>query len=89
MGLGGTGLLIPGRSRDNWGVGFYHYSVSSPYKDAIAPIMTVKDEEGLEIFYNIAVTQWMTVGPDLQVIKPALGTDKKTVFCGVRTVIRF
>ena len=36
-GIGGKGL-IPGRSNDNWGIGYYYDSFSQDLKDALAPI---------------------------------------------------
>ncbi len=57
VGLGGTGL-VPGRSGDNWGIGYYYDSLSDYLKDALAPTVRLRDEQGLEIFYNLAVTPW-------------------------------
>jgi porin len=85
-GVGGTGL-IPGRSRDNWGVGYYYAAISPDLKDSLARTLRIRDEQGMEIFYNAAVTPWLAVGPDLQVIKPSLANDT-AVFFGLRLVIR-
>jgi porin len=86
-GVGGTGL-IPGRRLDNWGVGYY-YAVLSPYlKDSLAPELTIRNEQGWEVFYNFAVTPWLVIGADLQIIDPSLADDT-TVFAGLRTVINF
>jgi porin len=87
VGVGGTGL-IPGRSRDNWGIGYYYDTVSNYLKESLAPILAIRNEQGWEIFYNFAVTPWLVLGADLQIIKPGLGT-KNAVFPGLRTVIRF
>jgi porin len=86
VGVGGTGL-IPGRSRDNWGVGYYYAAISPDLKDSFARTLKIRDEQGMEIFYNAAVTPWLAVGPDLQVIKPSLANDT-AVFFGLRLVIR-
>ena len=80
--------LIPGRSRDNWGFGFYYDALSPDLKDSLKPILKIRNEQGMEIFYNAAVTPWLTIGADLQVIRPGLGKTT-AVFPGVRTVIRF
>ncbi len=50
--------------------------------------MGIKDEQGLEIFYNFAVTPFFTVGLDLQVINPSLG-EHTAILPGLRSVIRF
>jgi porin len=87
IGLGGTGL-VPGRSGDNWGIGYYYDSLSDYLKDALAPTVQLRDEQGLEIFYNLAVTPWFSLGADLQVIRPGLSSDT-AVLPGLRAVIRF
>lgn len=87
VGIGGTGL-IPGRSRDNWGIGYYYDAPSRDLQKSLSPFLTIRDEQGVEIFYNFAVTPGLTVGVDLQVIKPSLGKDT-VVTPGLRLVTRF
>ncbi len=87
-GVGGTGL-IPGRSRDKWGVGFFHYSVSGALKRSLAPAVAIDDEQGVEIFYNAALTPWFHLGVDVQIIDPALNQNDTAVFAGLRAVIKF
>jgi len=79
--------LIPGRSRDNWGVGYYYAAPSPDLKDLFTPLLRIRDEQGLEIFYNFAVTPWLSLGADLQIIKPSLADDT-AVFPGLRMVVR-
>ena len=86
-GVGGIGL-IPGRSRDNWGVGYYFANISSALKDSLAPIMNIRNEQGVEVFYNFAMTPWLILGGDLQIIDPSLANDTAVV-PGLRTVIKF
>ncbi len=87
VGLGGTGL-VPGRNADTWGVGYYYDSLSGYLKDALAPTVQLRDEQGLEIFYDLALTPWFNLGVDLQVIRPGLASDT-AVLPGLRAVIRF
>jgi len=87
VGVGGVGF-IPCRSRDNWGAGYYYAAPSPDLKDLLAPIQRIRDEHGWEIFYNFAVTPWLSLGADLQIIKPSLASNT-AVFSGLRTVIRF
>ena len=86
-GIGGKGL-IPGRSNDNWGIGYYYDSFSQDLKDALAPAATLRNEQGLELFYNFALTPWCVLGFDLQVIRPALASAT-AVIPGMRMVLRF
>jgi porin len=87
VGVGGTGL-IPSRSIDNWGAGFYYVSLSPYLKQSIAPLLTIRDEMGFEFFYNFAVTPWFVLGADLQIIVPSIATTN-AVFPGLRGMIRF
>jgi porin len=86
-GIGGTGL-IPGRSRDNWGIGYYYDAPSRDLQDSLSSVLTIRDEQGVEIFYNFAVTLWLAMGADLQVINPSMGDDT-VVIPGLRSVTRF
>lgn len=88
MGVGGMGL-IPGRSNDNWGAGYYYDVVSEDFTDSVASVASLDDEQGFEIFYNYSVTPWFDVGADLQIIEPVTATNDTAVFTGLRTVIRF
>lgn len=87
VGIGGAGLLIPGRSEDNWGVAYYYNTPSRDLKEAL-PLLKISDEQGVEAFYNFEVTPWHTVGADVQVINPSLGQDTD-IFLGLRSVTRF
>jgi porin len=86
-GVGGTGL-IPGRSLDKWGVGYFYANPSNDLKDAIAPERILRNEQGLEFFYNLAVTTWFVLGGDVQIISPGRA-DETASFIGLRSVINF
>jgi porin len=79
--------LIPGRSRDNWGVGYYYAAPSSYLQDLPAPYPGVFHEQALEMFYNLALTPWLVLGGDLQIVSPSM-TNDTAVFPGLRLVIR-
>jgi porin len=84
FGVGGQGML-PGRDHDRFGIGFYYTNFSND----LPGIFLSSDEIGLEIFYNIAATNWLYVMPDIQVIEPA-GKRATTAFLtGLRLQMRF
>ncbi len=87
IGVGGKGML-PGRENDTYGVGYYNISVS----DKMGPILSqvIRDEQGVEVYYNIAVTPWLHITPNIQVIEPgrALFPDAAVVL-GIRMRIDF
>ena len=84
FGIGGQGL-IPGRDLDRFGIGFYYTNFSNHLPE----IVLSGNEIGLEVFYNIAATNWLYVTPDIQVIEPA-GKRATTAFLtGLRLQMRF
>jgi porin len=84
FGIGGRGML-PGREQDRFGIGVYYTNFSNDLPGRILS----DDELGLEIFYNIAATNWLYVTPDIQVIEPA-GRRATTAFLtGLRVQMRF
>ena len=71
LGVGGKGL-IPSRDLDRFGIGYYYLSMRNPTLQI--PIVGTKsflrDEWGFEVFYNVALTPWLLLTPDVQVIGP-------------------
>src|SRR5262249_19387132 len=64
-----NGLYDP-RPNDSFGLGIYHNGISQPLKNDIArltePTVTPKSENGLEIFYDFAITPAIRVIPSYQ-----------------------
>ena len=48
-----------------------------------------RDEQGGEVYYNYAVTPWLYVAVDLQVIDTPQKEKDDAVIAGLRTVIKF
>lgn len=86
-GISGRGM-IPGRSDDNWGLAYYYDTISQHLIDAVAPTITITNESGVEIFYNWSIAPSVTLGADLQIVRPGLSAEDD-VFLGVRLVTRF
>ncbi|MGI9242742.1 MAG: carbohydrate porin [Verrucomicrobiales bacterium] len=83
-GLGGTGL-IPGRDRDRFGVGYYYLEAS----DNRIGLLTDDSEQGVEVFYNMAVTPWFDLTADLQVIDGIGRFSDTAVVGGLRARLSF
>ena len=62
-----NGLSDP-RPHDSFGLGIYHNGISRPLKDGIARLTgaNLKNEEGLEVFYDFAITPAIRVIPSYQ-----------------------
>jgi porin len=71
FGVGGKGM-IPGRPLDRFGIGYYYMDVRQPkFTGPLGTKELLRDESGFEAFYNFAITPWLQLTPDIQVIKPA------------------
>lgn len=82
-GVGGKGLIL-GRPLDRFGVGYYYIDVTSPSaRIGLREWQFLRDEQGFEAFYNIAITPWAQLTPDIQVIK---GTQKRMAIGGVESI---
>jgi porin len=88
IGLGGASPL-PGRKQDRFGVGYFHVGVSDSVKQLAPVLLPIRDEQGVELFYNIAVTPWCHVTPDLQVVNPGRERADTLLFLGLRAKIDF
>ena len=86
IGLGGKGL-IPGRDNDSFGIGYYYLAISDKLPRIIE--RRTQDEQGLELYYNVAITPWLHITPDLQVIEPVRDNVETTIVAGVRMKIDF
>lgn len=77
---------IHARDNDTLGIGYYHLGVSH------LPILTIHGfgaENGVELFYNAAVTPWFHVTPDLQVLDPAQHHTAPALLVGIRARLSF
>jgi porin len=88
LGMGGSSP-IPNRKLDTFGIAYYYMGLSDDFKNVVRPIVPLRNERGLELFYNVAVTPWFHVTPDLQVITPILEPAKTSLVLGLRAKIDF
>jgi porin len=87
-GVSGTGVF--GRDLDRWGVGYFYYALSNDLKGGLAALgIKRRDEQGVEAYYNLALTPWLRVTANLQWIKPTNADRKDAVLAGLRTQVKF
>ncbi|MBI1824770.1 MAG: carbohydrate porin [Planctomycetes bacterium] len=87
FGVGGKGV-VPERDNDTCGLGYYNVNLS----DDLPAILGVHSEQGVELFYNIEVTPWFHLTPDLQfIVNPGGGFQDRdvAVVYGVRGQMSF
>ncbi len=71
VGFGGKGFLSS-RPNDSFGLGYYYMQIENPtVSGPLATRSFLRNEYGFEAFYTVAVTPWMLLTPDIQVIRPA------------------
>jgi porin len=87
-GAGGTGL-VPKRPLDRFGGGYFYYALSPYLKQGVAPFVAIRNEQGGEAFYNFAVTPWLRVTADLQIIRPSLAKADTAVVASGRVQLIF
>lgn len=86
IGVGGKGI-IPGRPLDQFGIGYYYLDIHSPtFTGPLATRSFLRDEYGFEAYYNIALTPWMKLTPDIQVIRPSQKNAVSVANGGLHTV---
>lgn len=88
-GLGGTSPLA-GRQGDSFGVGYYYSGTS----DRVGQLLTaalgpIDDGQGMELFYNVALTKAVTITPDFQVLSSPRESLDSAVVTGVRMNVVF
>ncbi len=88
VGLSGTSPFER-RTQDTFGVGYYYLDVTNTLKDLAPRLLPLKNEQGVELYYNYAVTPWFHVTPDIQVLDPFRQRVDNAFVAGVRAKIDF
>ncbi|MBS0265717.1 MAG: carbohydrate porin [Planctomycetes bacterium] len=77
---------IGGRNQDTVGLGYYHLGITGlPTFQALG----LGAENGVELYYNAAVTPWFHLTPDLQILDPSKQSTATAVLIGIRGRISF
>jgi porin len=73
LGLGGKGI-VDSRPNDSFGLGWYYMNIKSPSLTGPLGVFTkdfLRDEQGVEAYYSVALTPWALLTPNVQVVKGA------------------
>ena len=88
-GLAGNNL-IRGRENDRWGIGVYHYALCQPLISGLAENGVYRRSEGgVEAFYNYAITPWLRLSADIQIIDPWVVGKSRATFMAMRLQTKF
>ena len=89
IGVGGNSLT-KARPEDRWGIGYYRFSVTDEIVDGLGVLgVPLRDETGIEVFYNMQVTPWLNVTADVQFINPVLRNQDNVTLFGLRASTNF
>ena len=70
LGVGGNSP-IRCRENDTFGIGWYLNGVTDKLGPVVSTILATDDGQGVELYYNIAVTPWLQITPDIQYVHPS------------------
>ena len=89
LGIGGNSLT-KARPEDRWRIGYYQFSVTDEIVDGLSLLgVPLRDEKGIEIFYNAQVTRWLNLTADVQFIDPVLRNQDNATLIGLRASTNF
>jgi porin len=79
-GIGGKGV-VPGRPDDTFGLGIARTQFSSAFVPFLRQQLNLglQHEDAIEMYYNAALTQWLNLTADLQIINPGLKKARNAV----------
>ena len=81
--------IVPGRPLDYFGVGYFFYDISDQLQDAVAPVGSFTDEQGIEAYYAFVPTPWLRLTASLQLVNPANGANPSVWLGGLRARVTF
>ena len=87
FGIGGYGMLIPGRDNDQWGIGWAGSHISSDLRDH--PVGLRSWEHAGEVFYNFWLTPAAHLSLNTQVVRPSDDTIDTAWTLGSRLQLDF
>jgi porin len=89
LGIGGQSLLAS-RPDDTFGIGWYYSGTSGDIAPLVDRVLGgFNDGQGVECYYDIAVTKYLNVTPDMQVIIPAREQLDTAFIVGARANLKF
>jgi len=86
FGVGGQSQLA-GREDDSFGIGWYYLGISDEFGPLLANL--IDDGQGVEMYYEIAMTEALRLALDLQVVDPNFVAADTAVVPGIRARIEF
>jgi porin len=76
--------LIHGRELDRAGVAYFYNGLSDDLRQLVGRLLPLEEVQGVEIYYNAAVTPWFRLTADLQVVDNAVEAQDTALIFGLR-----
>jgi porin len=87
-GVGGRSMAR-NRPLDRFGIGYYYLGLSDQFKTLSIPVLRQRDEYGVEMFYNYAISPAIWLTGDLQIARPSTVGLDRVIIPGVRLQMLF
>lgn len=81
IGISGNPRLRP---QDRFGLSYFRYSLADGLVDALTNRVALEDEEGIEVFYTLGLTEQLRLTADVQVIDSAISVRDVGVTAALR-----
>lgn len=89
LGLGGEATFID-RDSDRWGFAGFYYDFSDDLENGLTAIGSgLRDEYGMEAFYEVAINATFRLGGDVQLIRPGTPGTDPALFANIRVRLVF
>ena len=76
--------LVAGRDQDTMGAGYFYSGLSGDLKDLFGPVLPLNDLQGVELYYNAAITPWFHLTADAQFVQPGNSANDTAIVLGLR-----
>jgi porin len=76
--------LIHGREQDRTGVAYFYNGLSDDLRQLVSPVLALEEFQGVELYYNAAMTPWFHLTADLQFVDNAVETEDTAIILGLR-----
>lgn len=76
--------MIHGREQDRAGVAYFYNDLSNDLRQLVSPLVALQEVQGVELYYNAALTPWFHLTGDLQVVDNALESNDPAIILGLR-----
>jgi porin len=79
--------LIRCREQDRAGVAYFFNGLSDDFRRLVSPVLALEEVQGVELYYNAAITPWFHLTGDLQVVDNEDEADDPALILGLRAKI--